>query len=133
MFERVPDAGAAVDRRLDGGSVVPVDEVDVKSGSGKEHLEIGDPELGGSGEAGVEGGERSSVIALDEEGGGEAGVEIGGPEKGGVAIEGGGGAEEVESAEEDVFEGGNGADEVVTAGEEGVGCELEGEGGGEGG
>lgn len=130
---RVPELGAAVDGGIDGGGVVPVEEVDVERGRGEEHLELGAVELGGGCEAGVESGDGVGIVALDCKGGGKLGVEVAGPEEAGGARGEGRLVKEVDGAEEDMLLRGDSANEVIAVGEEGVGAEFEGEGGGRGG
>lgn len=80
--ECFPEAGGARDGGLNGGVVLPAEEVDVEAGGGEEELELGAPELRGGGGAGGQRGERGGGVPIYGERGGELRLEVAGPEKG---------------------------------------------------
>lgn len=101
--------------------------MNVKHGSGKEHLELRETNVRSGEEARVESGERRREISLDNEGVSELRVEVARPEVSREILRDRG--SELEGLEEEVALRREGSEEVITVAEQAESPELEIEGG----
>jgi hypothetical protein len=126
--ERIPELCGLSDGGLNGGGVLPAEEIDVELGGREEKLELGAPEVGGGGGSGGQCGERGRGVPVNSERGRELRLDVAGPKQLRAALEEsrrGGGGEEAEPPAEHVLLRRDGAEDRVGASEEGVGQQLE--------